>query len=185
MSTFEYNDLYLKCQDTGIYHMYIFDIIGSRNMTSPYRRETQNKMIKLMTRMYKTIEKIEKTTGKKILVFDDDFVTYKSGKEHKGFGFKREPFLFGDTFGFTIYRDSLDKDIIYYIYEYYKELLKIDFDFHIADGYYETNDYSKCCTEYFRGYCMDILSVLHKDNTIKELKRLRKKLDLKSNYNEK
>jgi len=43
---------------------------------------------------------------------------------------KSEPFLFRDTFGFTIYRDSLDKAIIYNIYEYYKKELNIDFNFH-------------------------------------------------------
>ncbi len=179
MSTYEYNHLYLQCQDTGIYHMFVFDIVDSKKMSFEYRNEAQIKMIKLMNRMYKTIEKIEKTTGRKILVFDDDFVTFKSGKKVLGFGFKQEPFLFGDTFGFTIYRDSLDKDIIYYIYEYYKELLEIDFDFHLADGYYETHDYAEGLTKYFRGYCVNILSILHKKSTIKELNQLRKKLNLK------
>jgi len=111
-------------------------------------------MITLMNKIYTTIEKIEHKNDKKILVFEEGFVTYESGKEHKGFGFKREPFLFGDTFGFTIYRDSLDKEIIYHIYKYYKNILDIDFKFHIADGYYETNDYSLGNKLYFRGYCM-------------------------------
>ena len=35
MSTFEYNDLYLKCQDTDIYHMFVFDMIGSKKNVSP------------------------------------------------------------------------------------------------------------------------------------------------------
>ena len=38
MSTFEYNDLYLKCQDTGIYHMYVFDIKDSKKMSPSYRK---------------------------------------------------------------------------------------------------------------------------------------------------
>ena len=179
MSTFEYNDLYLKCQDTGIYHIFTFDMIGSKNMPSSYRREAQTKMNKLMTRMYKTIERIEETTNKKILVFDNDFVTYKSQKNYKGFGFKQEPFLFGDTFGFTIYRDNLDREIIYDIYEYYKKELEIDFDFHLADGYYETHDYSKGNKEYFRGYCIDLLSTLHKEDIKKVLDKLKKKLKIK------
>ena len=41
MSTFEYNDLYLKCQNSGIYHMYIFDIKDSKKMTSSKRKEAQ------------------------------------------------------------------------------------------------------------------------------------------------
>lgn len=178
MSTFEYNDLYLKCQDTGLYHMYVFDIIDSKKMSPSTRKEAQIKMIDLMNKIYTKIEKIEKNTGKKILVFEEEFVTYKSGKDYKGFGFKREPFLFGDTFGFTTYRDSIDNNLIYSIYEYYKKELNITFDFHIADGYYETNNYSLGNEYYFRGYCMDLLSTLHKEDTIKELNILKRKLKL-------
>lgn len=175
MSSFEYNDLYLKCQENGIYHMFVFDIVNSKKMSVPYRNESQTKMIKLMNKMYKTIKNIEKSSNKKILVFEKDFVSFNSNKNYKGFGMKQEPFLLGDTFGFTIYRDSLSKDIVYYIYEYYKELLDIDFDFHLADGYYETNDYSEGNKKYFRGYCIDILSTLHKKSTIEELNKVRKK----------
>lgn len=181
MSTFEYNDLYLLCQDTGKYHMFVFDMIDSRKMDSPKRQKAQIQMIKLMTRIYKTIERIQESTGRQILVFDNDFVTYKSRLPYKGWGFKQEPFLFGDTFGFTIYRDSLSKDVILYIYEYCKELLGIDIDFHIADGFYETNDVGLAGTQYFRGYCMDILSTLHKEETIKDLNRLRKILKIPKN----
>ena len=81
-------------------------------------------------------------------------------------------------FGFTIYRDSLDKEEIYYIYEYYKNILEIDFEIHIADGFYETNDYSLGNKLYFRGYCMDLLSTLHKKETQKELNKLKRKIKL-------
>ena len=56
---------------------------------------------------------------------------------------KQEPFKIGDMFGFTIYRDSLDKDTILSIYEYFKCSLDIDFEYHLADGYYETNNYEE------------------------------------------
>lgn len=176
MSTFEYNDLYLKCQDTGKYHMFVFDIVESKKMSKEERVIAQSKMIKLMTRIYKTIEKIQETTNRKILVFEEDFVTYESGKDFKGFGLKIEPFLFADTFGFTIYRDSLDKNIIYYIYEYFKKSLDIDFEFHVQNGYYETNDFVEGRYKYFRGYCIDILSNLHKKETIKSLKKAKKNI---------
>ena len=178
MSTFDYNDLYLLCQDTGKYHMFLFDIINSRNMPSLKRQEAQVKMTKLMTRIYKIIEKIQESTGRQILVFDDDFVTYKSRLPYKGWGFKQEPFIFGDSFGFTIYRDSLSKDVVLYIFEFCKELVGVDFDFHISDGYYETNDVGLSGTQYFRGYCIDILSTLHKKETIEDLNRLRKELKI-------
>lgn len=176
MSTFEYNDLYLKCQDTAKYHMFVFDIVESKRMSKEERVIAQNKMIKLMTRIYKTIEKIQETTNRKILVFEEDFVAYESGKDFKGFGLKIEPFLFADTFGFTIYRDSLDKDVIYYIYEYFKKSLDIDFEFHVQNGYYETNDFVEGIYKYFRGYCIDILSNLHKKETIEELEKVKKNI---------
>ncbi len=88
MSTFEYNDLYLKCQNTGKYHMFIFDIVNSKNMDNISRQQAQIKMIELMNKIYETIEQIEKTTSKKILVFDSDFVSFKSNLPYKGFGFK-------------------------------------------------------------------------------------------------
>ena len=178
MSMYEYNDLFLKCQNTGLYHVFIFDIKDSKKMDKSTRIEATNKIIKLMTKIYKTLKKIEISTNRKILVFENDFVTYKSRKNAKGFGVKQEPFMFADTFGFTIYRDSIEKRIIYYIYEYYKKLLDIDFDFHIADGYYQTNDYSHGGTLYFRGYCIDLLSTIHKKETVYEINKVKKKIKL-------
>lgn len=178
MSTFEYNDLFLLCQDTGKYHMFVFDIAGSKNMDFSKRRNAQKKMIRLMNTIYQRIEEIQKNSGRQILVFDDDFVTYESGMPYKGMGFKQEPFLFGDCFGFTIYRDTLSKEDVLMIYECCKELVGIDFEFHLADGYYETNDYALGGQKYFRGYCMDILSTFHKKETIKDLEKMRKKLKL-------
>ena len=152
MSTYEYNDLFLKCQDTGKYHVFIFDIEESKKMDNKTRNDAQNKLIKLMKCIYFTIKDIEKRTNKKILVFEENFVSFDSGLPIKGFGMKQEPFLFGDTFGFTIYKDSLDKNIILNIYNYFKYSLNIDFNFHLADGYYETNDYDEGHTKYFACY---------------------------------
>lgn len=177
MSTLEYNDLYLLCQDTGRYHMFVFDIVDSKKMDSETRYNAQIKMIKLMKSIYAVIQEIQEKTGKQILVFEDQFVDYDSKIPSCGFGMKVEPFLIGDIFGFTIYRDSLDKDIIMSIYEYFRISLDIDFDFHIADGYYETNDYGEGGTKYFRGYCMDLLSNFHKKTNIDSLNQACKKLD--------
>ena len=178
MSTFEYNDLYLLSQDTGKYHVFSFDIEGSKKMDNKTRCEAQEKLIKLMKSIYAVIEEIQEKTGKKILVFEEDFVSFDSGLPLKGFGMKQEPYIIGDVFGFTIYRDSLDKDTILSIYEYFREALEIDFNFHLADGYYETNNYAEGGTKYFRGYCIDLLSNLHKQRTIEDLNRLRKELKI-------
>ena len=177
MATIEYNDLFLLCQDTGIYHMFTFDIVGSKKMDGNTRKIAQEKIIKLMRSIYQVIYEIQEKTGKRILVFDDDFVTFDSGLPVKGFGMKQEPFLFGDTFGFTIYRDSLDKDVILNIYEYFRVGLNIDFELHINDGYYEPNDYGEGNKKYFRGYCCDLLANYHKEMYIQDINRLRKQLE--------
>jgi hypothetical protein len=142
-------------------------------MNSVERYEAQIKIINLMINIYEMIEEIETKINKKILVFEKDFVTYKSNSSPKGFGLKQEPFLLGDAFGFTVYKDSIDKEEIYQIYNYYKQLLKIDFDFHLIDGFYETNDYTKGNIEFFRGYCIDILTKFHKQETINALKKVK------------
>lgn len=175
MSTYEYNDLYLKCQHKGNYHMFIFDIVDSKKMEDEARYEAQIKMVNLMNNIYEKIKEIEQNQNKKILVFEDNFVTFKSNLQPIGFGFKQEPFLIGDTFGFTVYKDSIDKKTIENIYNYYKQSLKIDFDFHLADGFYETNEYQEASAKYFRGYCLDLLRTIHKKETIKTLNKIKTK----------
>ena len=176
MSTYEYNNLFLKCQDIGRYHVFTFDIESSKKMDNKTRMDAQVKLIKLMKGIYKTLEEIQKKTSKKILVFEEGFVSFDSGLPVRGFGMKQEPFIIGDTFGFTIYRDSLDDDVVLSIYEYFKTSLNIDFNIHVSDGYYETNDYSLGGIKYFRGYCIDLLSNMHKKDTIEDLNKLRKEL---------
>ena len=177
MSTSEYNDLFLKCQDTGKYHVFTFDIIGSKKMDSNKRKQAQYKIIELAMMMYRTIKKIERKENKKILVFEENFS--KLGEYRiNDFGVKQEPFLFGDLIGFTVYRDTISKEEVMQIFESSKKVLNIDFDFHTADGYYETNDWKEGSEKYFRGYCIDLLSNLHKDynkefrNALQKQKRI-------------
>lgn len=161
MATYEYNDLFLKCQNTGKYHVFTFDIVGSRNMDKRTRLDAHYKSIKMITMIYDEIRRIEDITSKKILVFEDDFV--HMDEKYEGFGFKKEPFIFGDMVGFTIYRDSISDDTVISIYNEVKRLLNINFDFHVNDGYYETNNYEEGGTLYFRGYAIDLISNLHKE----------------------
>ena len=72
----------------------------------------------------------------------------------------------------------MDKDVVLSIYDYFRQSLDIDFNMHIADGYYETNDYALGGTKYFWGYCIDLLSNLHKENVKEDLNRLRKELKI-------
>ena len=176
MSTHEYNDLFLKCQETGIYHVFTFDIKGSKKMTyngNNERLEAQYKIIELAIMMYEIIQKKELKENKKILVFESEFT--KLGEPRLNvFGYKQEPFLFGDLIGFTVYRDTITNDEVIEIFNKCKKALNINFEFHISDGYYETNNYEEGKEKYFRGYLIDLLSNLHKPYN----KEVRKKLQL-------
>lgn len=173
MSTSEYNDLFLKCQSTGIYHVFCFDVVGCKKMWYEGKGEYYNKKIaKLITLMYNKIIIKELNENKKILVFNDDYNRFWNS-DRKCFGFKDEPFKFGDLVGFTVYRDSITNKEVMEIFEECKEIVGIDFDFHVADGYYETDDWCEGQDKYFRGYCIDLLSNLHKPYN----KKLRKELE--------
>lgn len=159
MSTHEYNDLFLKCQETGKYHVFTFDIIASKKLEN--RLEAQIKIIELILMVYRKIEKKELEEKKKILVFEDEF-TKLGEKRLNIFGYKQEPFIYSDVIGFTVYRDTITNEEVINIFNSCKKALKIDFEFHVADGYYETNNYVEGNNKYFRGYCIDLLSNLHK-----------------------
>lgn len=177
MSTFEYNDLFLKCQKTGLYHIFAFDIVESKKMNPEKRLDAQFKIIELILMVYRKIKKKEIEQNKKILVFEDDFT--KLGEDRlNGFGYKMEPFLYGDLIGFTVYRDTVTKDEVINIFNDCTKKLDIDFEFHMADGYYETNDWLEANNKYFRGYCIDLLSNLHKSYN----KGVRKKLIKQTSY---
>lgn len=176
MSTIEYNDLFLKCQKTGKYHVFCFDIVGSKNMSDETRFDAQIKIIKLILMVYEKIKTKQMQENKKILVFEDGF-TKLWEKRLNSFGYKQEPFIYGDVIGLTVYRDTITNDEIINIFNKCKKSLDIDFNFHIADGYYETNDYVEGKDKYFRGYCIDLLSNLHKPynkQVRKELVKLKK-----------
>ena len=175
MSTSEYHDMFIERQNKGNYHMFVFDISGSKKMNPHAREKATLQMEKLMYKIYNEIKQIEEHTKTKILVMDiDGIVPYE--ENHKvmyKFGMLFEPFLFADTFGFTIYRNSLPKEKIMSIYQKYKQELNISFDFHLADAYYETNKWEEGTELFFRGYCIDILSNYHKNYIEKVIKKKR------------
>ena len=75
--------------------------------------------------------------------------------------------------GFTVYRDSITNEEVINIFNECKKIIGIDYDFHIADGYYETDDWCLANEKYFRGHCIDLLSNLHKPYN----KKIRKELE--------
>lgn len=159
MSAYEYNDLFLKCQQTGLYHMFTFDIKNSKSIENGNWRMISQ--FRLILNIYRRIKEKEVLENKKILVFEEDFCHLGEGRNSE-FGFKEEPFVYGDMVGLTVYRNSITREEVLKIFKEEKEYLQIDFDFHISDGYYETNNWILGNEKYFRGYCMDLLSNMHK-----------------------
>ena len=172
----EYNDMFLKCQDTGKYHVFTFDIVGSKKMDDRTREIARQKLLKFITLFYNKLYRKGIEENKEILISKSNYGFL--GDWSNDFGVKVEPFILGDVVGLTVNRDSITKGEMMHIYNECKKEVNIDFEFHLADGYYETNDYSLGDTQYFRGYCMDILSTLHKKEIIHDLNRLRKKINI-------
>ena len=67
-----------------------------------------------------------------------------------------------DLYGFTIERGMLTEDQIDQIFEQEKKKLNITQKFHKANGYYETDEYEKGNELYFRGYCIQQLEEMSK-----------------------
>ena len=173
MSTSEYNDLFIKCQDTGIYHIFTFDIKNSKKMIKEQRLIVQYRLIELAIMMYKMIQEIELRKNKKILVFGNDFTKLNESRLNM-FGYKQEPFIYGDVIGFTVYRNTITEKEVLDIFNKCIIALDINFEFHLANGYYETNDWALGNNQYFRGYCIDLLVNLHKPYNEKIRKELKK-----------
>jgi len=180
MSYEEYNDMFLKCQDTGKYHVFTFDIVGSKNMDDKTRYEAQLLLFELAGLIYLKLKSIESRTKKRILIYEDSFCNMfdSNTKSHSGFGIRSEPLIYGDMLAITIYRDSISKKEMIDLFNTCKKLIGLTCDFHYADGYYETNEWSEGKEKYYRGYCIQLLSELHKPSN-KNIRKLILKRDEK------
>lgn len=163
MSTYEYIDLCKKAQNSNSkYRVFTFDIINSKKMNKEVRNIASYKMELLMLKIYNEILNIEKIKNKEILL-KEDVVSYKERfLVDRKFEMLYEPFLFADTFGFTVYNGSIEEEVVLEIFEKYKQELEIDFSFHVNNMCYETNDYGLGGILFFRGYAIDICSALNK-----------------------
>lgn len=172
-----YIDLFLKCQETGKYRIFTFDIKDSKKMKNRYQAQLQ--IFNLIDNIYSDLKQLEIKLNKKILLDEEGYTHYKSQNKNSGFAFKYEPFNIGDMVGLTIYNGSIDNDVIYEIFEKNKKQLNIDFDFHINSGVYETDDYGLGVQKCFRGYCIQIVSNLHKGSYDKVRECVEKKYTIK------
>lgn len=174
-----YIDLFLKCQEYGKYKIFTFDIKDSKHMNSNDRNIAQKQILNLIDNIYSDIKKLEVTLNKQILLKEEDYTHFKVKNKNSGFAFKYEPFILGDMVGLTIYNGSLDNDIVYDIFEKNKKELNINFDFHVNSGVYETDDYELGTSLCFRGYCIQIVSNLHKPQYENIKNSLEKKYKIK------
>lgn len=177
MSTSEYNDLFLKClSTTAPYHVYTFDIKDSKKMEDKTREIARQKLLKFITLFYNKLYKKGIDENKEILISNPNYAFL--GGYSDGFGMKVEPFILGDLVGLTVNRDSITKSEMMRLYNECIKEVDIDFEFHIADGYYETDDWCEAREKYFRGHCIDLLSNLHKPYN-EELRKTLKKTNIK------
>lgn len=52
-------------------------------------------------------------------------------------------------------------------------------ELHISDGYYETNEYGEGNTKLYRGYCLQILEKIHKQEVQEELENVKNKMKIR------
>ena len=151
MSYEEYHDLYEKCQSYAPYQMFIYDLMNSKKIID---KDRQQKLRLLINTTYDKIKKLEKIQNKKILhqIENNDNISYLE-----------DPFLIdGDTIGFTVLRNQITANTVDLIFENVKKELNISYEFHKANGYYETDKYELGNILYFRGYLIQELNTKHK-----------------------
>lgn len=177
MSYTEYKDLFEKCQSYAPYHLFIYDVVKGREVVS---EERQNNLRKLIFGVYEELQKLEKVKNLEILHKSDDLYYGKLKKDQEGYKIEYperklpredllEPFLVaGDLMGFTIKRGTLNSKQVDYIFEQKKKELGINYSFHKANGFYETDKWEEGAEKYFRGYC---IQQLEENSKIEEKKQ--------------
>lgn len=152
MSYIEYEDMFIKCQKYAPYQLFVWDMKNSRNCIDKDRNAKLKLLIDLV---YLEIKNIEKKSNTKIL---HDPVKERLDLEN--------PFCLFDTIGFSINRDTMDNDEVDFLFNYIKDKLNINYEFHSSNGYYETDDYNLGNKLYFRGYCIANLANKHKEKEV-------------------
>ncbi|MDD2180996.1 MAG: hypothetical protein PHW32_01365 [Bacilli bacterium] len=179
MSYSEYNDMFIKCQSTAPYKLYIYDLVNSSSMAN---NEVVSNLQLLIYALYMKIKSLEIETNTKIL-HQSDLLNYTKLQKREiaggiyyylkperttGDSFINsvsvlEPFLIsGDCIGFTVNRGTISDELVDRLFEETKKELNINYQFHKSLGYYETDNWIEGDKKYYRGYAINLLSTLHK-----------------------
>lgn len=180
MSYIEYLDLYLKAQQeqSALYYVVSFDVINSKLLSSDERLTLQHNINIIVKYVYDKLLEKELEEAIQIVIKDPKFIRPWDIKNKTWNGNYIDPMVFGDCFQFTVLKGTVTKEEIIEWVDECKEVLNVKERFHIADGYYETNDYGDGNALFFRGYCLKTLETLHKPIVQKELAKLKKKYKL-------
>lgn len=178
----EYYDLYLLAQENpnAPYYVVSFDTIDSKKLPPDKRTKLTDNMLIIMSYVYDKLLMKEKEINKQVVIKDERFYTpWAPKKSYMRNGNYMDPSLLGDNFAFTVLRDTITKvEIIEWVNEC-KTRLNMEEQFHISDGYYETNEYGEGNIKLYRGYCLQILERLHKSEVQKELRKIKKTMHKK------
>lgn len=174
----EYLDLYLLAQKNpnSLYYVVSFDTIDSRLMLPEKREMLQNNIDIIVKYVYNKLLDKELELNKQVVIKDKRFIRPWDFRTSNWNGNYIDPSVFGDSFGFTVLRDTVTKEEIIKWVNECKNILNMEEEFHIADGYYETNEYGEGGIKFFRGYCLQTLETLHKPRIKKELEKIAKKV---------
>ena len=175
----DYYDLYLLAQENSnsLYYVVSFDVIGSKLMPLDKRAKLTNNMLIIIKYVYNKLLMKEKELNKQVVIKDERFYTpWDPRASYMINGNYSDPSVLGDRFAFTVLRYTVTKEEIIELVNICKKELNMDEEFHIADGYYETNEYGEGNTKLFRGYCLQILGNFHKQEVQKELKKVKNRI---------
>lgn len=159
----QYIDQFFKAQHNpnSQYYVVSFDIVNSKSLSDEEREKLQLNIFIIVKYVYDKLLENEKKLNKQVVIKDEKFVRPWELNKYNLNGNNIDPLVFGDCFQFTVLRNTVTKEeIINLVYEC-KNNLSMEEEFHISDGYYETNDINEE-DKLFRGDCLQILSQKHK-----------------------
>ena len=198
MAAEDYLDLFLLAQknEQAPYYVVSFDVVNCSSLTDDGLNQMHKNIDVIMKYVYSKLLESEKELNKQVVVkeerwirawddipmpdpipvYEDSVGSVKIPRLVEYYAsFTRDPWIIGDCFQFTVLRDTVSKDkIVEWVYEC-KKMLNMKEEFHIADGYYETNEWKERWNKLYRGDCLAILEQFHKPDIKRRIKREEKK----------